>query len=484
MTRFKYPVLIVILCYLSRIPFLTGPNLFLDGDECITALMARMLMEGRDCSLFFWGQDYGLAIFEVLAIIPFYLFLGYTTLAVKLGALSLWTLGTVFLYKSFTIAPKGNNIVSFLLTCLFIVFPSWIVFSTKAWAGTVTAFTVSSLLFYIIIGSTVSSSYAGNILIGILTALVFEAQRMWLAGILPVLLYKVIKDRSYTMASGGLIAFLSCYLGFYLYKQHIIVTRYAPISLPKQEHLHMLATRFPDYLLHSLEGNYYFNNYYGTSRSSHILALLLTISFFIVFIVGLYQLFFAKKKNYLFAFASGFTVLCYAYNFLSYTAEGRYLLPVTSFTLLSLSLLAGDYSRKKIFVPVLLTLTGIGIVSAFSFHNYAERSKDYKRSVLGTISYCKSHHINYTFCTECMLPWQIVFYSDMKIYSRMPFQPARYQPISDSVDAAYKKGLKTALLIYCNDTAGITVNICKNIGELSISENPPVNELRKRFDLK
>ncbi|MEZ5283502.1 MAG: hypothetical protein R2712_01585 [Vicinamibacterales bacterium] len=49
---------------MSRLPQLLSPHLFLDGDEAVIGLMARHVADGRALPLFFYGQNYGLALFE------------------------------------------------------------------------------------------------------------------------------------------------------------------------------------------------------------------------------------------------------------------------------------------------------------------------------------------------------------------------------------------------------------------------------------
>src|SRR6476661_7278135 len=81
--------IIIAACFLSRLPLLLDPELILDGDECIVAMMAKAAYTGKGFPMFFYGQNYGFAFIEILSILPFYMLLGVGTYAVKLAMLSL-----------------------------------------------------------------------------------------------------------------------------------------------------------------------------------------------------------------------------------------------------------------------------------------------------------------------------------------------------------------------------------------------------------
>ena len=68
--------LIIAMCFVSRIPVLTSPNMLLDGDESIVGLMAKHLYDGKAFPLYFYGQRYGLSPVEEFFILPFYATMG------------------------------------------------------------------------------------------------------------------------------------------------------------------------------------------------------------------------------------------------------------------------------------------------------------------------------------------------------------------------------------------------------------------------
>src|SRR5690349_23836996 len=86
----------IVAIVLSRLPQWFGGQLVPDGDECVVALMAKHLAEGRDLSVFFWGQRYGLAIFESGTAAAAFRLFGPSDAALKGAMLFLWSVGWIF----------------------------------------------------------------------------------------------------------------------------------------------------------------------------------------------------------------------------------------------------------------------------------------------------------------------------------------------------------------------------------------------------
>jgi hypothetical protein len=149
-SRFGTALLIILVCFLTRLPLLLSPELILDGDECVIAMMAKHTIEGKSAPLFFYGQNYGFAFFEVLLSALFFLLLGYKTIAVKLAILSLWTTGLVFFYLALRRVAANPKWLDLIVALLLLASPAWLVFSMKAYGGYVTAFTLSNIILWMI----------------------------------------------------------------------------------------------------------------------------------------------------------------------------------------------------------------------------------------------------------------------------------------------------------------------------------------------
>ena len=479
----KYPIAIIILMtLLTRIPLLLSPYLLLDGDECVVGMMARTLYEGHNFSLFFWGQKYGFALIEIAAILPFYFILGYCTLAVKIGILSLWTFGTIFLYKTLVIICKNID-DAFLLIVVFICQPAWFVWSMKACAGYTTAFLLGNILLYMILCKKHLKKGWFYIVLGLITELIFESQRLWLAGIMPFVVYLLLQEKSVKKTALFIVSFCVLFLLFYWYKQTQIIEAYhVDIAWPNYSEFKIRTERFLEYLFNALHGDYYFSMFNNPNFFNAALAGVLTLGFFVVFVAGIYNLLFAKEKNWLFVTSALFVPLTFCYTLLTITKEGRYLLPVSGFMLIALGILLKGYVPPKAAKVATGILMLIGIGSCISFYSFNEISKEYKKSVLSTINYLKVNNIHYTYSTDCMLPYQVIFYSNEEIMCRMPFQPARYQPYSDVVDSAFDSGAKVAILQYQNEKQNMSFRFDKKTPDIAICINPPITEMWKGIE--
>lgn len=479
----RYPIAaLIVICLLSRIPLLLSPYFFLDGDECIIGLMAKHLYEGKELFLFFWGQNYGLAIVEIIAILPFYLLLGYTTLAVKLGIFSVWIVGVVFLYKTL-IAVTNNNAASFTVTVFFVLFPAWGNWCMKASGGYVAAFMLSNLLLYLLFSKHFKKGTGFFLIAGLLLELVFESQRLWLIGLLPLTIYALRKEVSLIKGALLLLSAVLTWILLYKYKEHMQIMHTAPLTLPDVNEVLWYITRFPEYLYHSFCGDYYFNQFPNHDLFITIMSAIGCVLFFAFFLIGIYCLF-KSNKNYLFLISLVFIPATIGYNFLSYMMEGRYLIPVAGFLCIPLVLLIKEQVRHRLFKPVFILSSIIGLGACINFYNFCEGPRAYKKSVLQTIDYLNRNDVRYTYSTDCMMSYQIIFYSGEKIFSRMTGQPARYQAYSDAVDSAFDNHAKVAILQYGNFDQGMHFTFDKKTPIISICIDPPIYEMWKAIEFR
>ncbi|MFT5053369.1 MAG: hypothetical protein ACI97X_000379 [Oceanospirillaceae bacterium] len=93
----RFPALefaLVLTCVIiARLPYLLSDHVFFDGDEALLGIMARDLWHLDAFPVYFYGQRYGLAIFEVVATTLFIPFFGSSVLTLKLGGMLLMAVG-------------------------------------------------------------------------------------------------------------------------------------------------------------------------------------------------------------------------------------------------------------------------------------------------------------------------------------------------------------------------------------------------------
>jgi len=473
---------VIILCFITRLPQLISPHLFLDGDECVVATMAKHLYEGKDFSIFFWGQKYGFTIIETLFILPFYALLGFSTLAVKSGILCLWTIGIIFFYKTIRLIVKDNAILCFIIVLFLITSPAWGVWSMKARGGYSTAFTLSSVSLFLLFAENLKPQIR-FFLFGVFIALISESQVFFLVGLLPLFFYNVIfqKQLKYTLVS--LIVIVIVFTILYFYKQSIKSTYTPFLSVPDETIWMERVARFPSYLLKSLQGQYYFSFFQPADFFTVVSSYIFTIGFFSLMVLGIYHLFTDFKKYKHFIVSSFFTVGVLAYSCFTAQEEGRYLLPVPLFIIVSFALYIKNVSIKKNSWIPLAAINAIGLIGLITLYNFQFETNK-KQSIQELIAYLRKHDLKYTYATDCMLPWYITFYSNEKLLSRMPFIPGRYDEYHRIIDSAYFAGAPTAVIGYKRNPLEMHLKNLNYTSDFFIGINPPKEELLKVFYIK
>lgn len=468
------------LCLLSRLPLLLDSGLIMDGDECVVALMAKHVYLGEGLPVFFWGQNYGFSLIEVLFILPFYYLLGFTTIAVKLAMLSLWSIGVIFLYKAMVAANKENRSFAFLLIILFILSPTWSKWSMEARGGYLTAFTFTSVTLYLLYTQAFINRQLKYLLIGVLVYLVYIAQPFWLVGLLPLLLYQIIKEQKITSAVLSLLAIIATY-----FLIQVINTEHQNIYTAKSTFVpwEMLnnITRFPEYLYKALQGYYFFAWYKEATALHRIYAGIFTALVFILWLIGILHLFIRRKGFGLFIAATIFIPLTLLYSLSSKEMEGRYLLPVMGFTLLAMYFYY-DQLRIQIYVRSLVAaLIAICVLTTSVYPKYFEGPSN-KKDLTATLAHLKKHDIRNLYATNTMLPWEVMFYSDEKILCRMFYFPGRYPKYDTAVDMAYYSGENTAVIGYWRQYAGLDLDSLDFEHHYFISRDPDKEMLEKAFE--
>ncbi len=198
-------VLGVFLIPLSRAPQVLVGNTVPDGDECIVGLMAKHMLEGKRFPVFFYGQNYGLAFFEAGTAALFFWVFGMSGASLKAAMLVLWGLGWLFLVLAVRRLAK-NTTAACIAAFALILCPAWGAFSMKARGGMVTAFVFTYLSLWIVAQLYDDSRprRAACVAIGVSAGLVCLAQPIWILGLVPFLLFLVLRRRK--ISDGVLIA--------------------------------------------------------------------------------------------------------------------------------------------------------------------------------------------------------------------------------------------------------------------------------------
>lgn len=442
-----------------------GMGTFLDGDEAIMGLMAKHFGEGKGITLFFYGQSYGFSLIEVFMIRLFYFVFGIGPVAIKLAMLTLWSIGVIFMYKTLKVYAKGRNeILVILITFAMIFSPAWMVWSMKARGGYTTAFTLSWIVLYLIANIKCSKSLWQGCLIGMLLVIILEAQSLWLAGLLPFIIYHVISARSWknTLAlTGTLILFL---LLFHLpslgSSSFWIAQGYGWYYLVSE------SANVPVDLYNNLTGNYIYN----IPRPTTIVVAAGIFIFLGAVIGGLIltiRSLIRRDKDNLLIYISAISVIgCFAYLFIIDTSHPRYALPFSGFALLFLYFVFNKLDTIKLQFAI---VTPIILFGAFSIGLAGKMHVDNPDEIIKTKNELLDKHLNYVYCEGGLLQWQLTYYSDEKIKARHYTLVDRYQPYVEAVDSAF-----------WNDSPNVGLVVWGEHGTINVIPNPTLGELQDR----
>lgn len=472
---------IIALCIISRIPMLTSPNMVLDGDESIVGLMAKHLFEGKELPIYFYGQRYGLTIIEELFILPFYVFLGVTGLAVKLGVLSLWTIGVIFFYKTCEALNKKNVFIPLLLTLLLIICPAWTEWSMKARGGYVTAFTLSAVTTYLLCIER-KRGLVFYTLIGLLLVLVYESMSLWMPFLVLLTIYKLAKEFSFSKIVALCASIVLLLVCLRLYKTTLYDFHQFDPILPAGEWLNNVS-RIPAFLYHSLHGYHYF----FTSYEPGIFQVVFAAIFFIItfFAIALGLVLSVRKKAIDFHLLV-FTIPVIGSLLITIVApytNFRFLLPVTAAVLLLVQLLLNRLRLSALYMIPACVMIVSGSISLFTFRNFKFTVMN-EDNITEVAQYLKSRNIRYVYSQHIYLAWQLIFYSEEDIICRDVSKLGRVPQYHLMIDNALKDGKKTALIGVKDDYFGLDIKDPVFIDLIYIKEDMPIEQLAQNFAIQ
>jgi len=428
-------LIIFSLCIISRLPQLLSPNLFLDGDESIVGLMAKHFSEGKGIPYFFYGQSYGFSLIEVLVIRIFYSILGVSDIAIKISMLLLWTLGIIFFYKTLKqLGPINNAWASFLVTVLFIFAPAWAIWSMKARGGYITSFTLTSLITYLLFNKKLNKSMSVLFLIGFLMVVIYQSQPLWLAGLIPIVIYHLFQLKQFRS-----ILFLCAGMAISILLFNFLKADLSSFWSPKIPSLSNLSfeslTTIPNQIYQNLSGSYNYKKFIQPNIITNVLALITILFIFIALALTIFYFIKGRKVSSLFYVFSISVICTISYPSLINDRSPRYLLPLYGYVSLVFFALIMNSKHKKLIETIFFVTILLGVISMYTFkdHKYEQANK---HELLTLIDELESRNIHHVYSKDGLLQWQIIFYSNEQIIARYFSNTDRYPKYIELVDNA------------------------------------------------
>lgn len=426
-------LLLVLLALVSRLPQLLSPELLLDGDEAVLGMMARHLAAGGSWPVFFYGQHYGLSLFEAAAGALMFALFGAQAVALKLGMLLLWTGGVLAYHRAFRALLPAAPGMALLLAVTLCLCPAWAVWSMKARGGYITAFTLSGLLCWLLLGTAPALDRLRWLLAGVLLATIGAAQALWLPGLAPLVLWRCWQARVRRAAPGLIAGAALTYALWFWAADQPTASIWSPPGGSGIAELFTVVPALPARLLDHLCGAYYLHRVLPCPGGAQVAALLMALLAALGLLCVMFRQWRRRAADLSLALALGGLATLLAT--LPVNGYGpRYLLPFTALLLLLLAVLWGDGRRQRwlrgaLLVCCLSSAAGLWQFRSFSFQPGGAAA------VQTLVDELQRRGIRAVFSHDGLLQWQILFYSDERIVSRSTGSRDRYPPYVATANA-------------------------------------------------
>lgn len=473
--------LLIVVCTLIRLPQLLNPEIALDGDEAVHGIMIKHIIAGKEFPIYFKGQSYGLTLFESLFSLPLCYIFGVTTFTIKFSHLLFWVIGAVFFYKALTNLNKTDNqYIPFVLSMILITMPAWGIWSMKARGGYITAFTLTSTVLYMLTNPRLRKTYIFYLVIGILCGVIYEAQKLWLIGLIPVLIVltgysgKLVKNMLLssvgTVTSIGVLSLSKPYLPY----------GHKPVLIGTSAEYYENIKRIPEYIYSVLHGKYYLGLLHPvnvfTALSSYIAIIILIILLLACAILITKN----RRKNLLFFSAIVSIIITISYTPAARYLEPRFLLPLPALVLLAVQLLINELKKVKYVLGVGTATVAIGLIATITFWNF-QAGRASRTAIYQTINYLKQHNTRYVFTTYTILDFQLIFYSDEEIIARSAWPPGRFPEYFTEVNEAFYTKQNIAVIGHPHEYFNMALEVSYPTDELFVAINPPPEQLQIGF---
>lgn len=441
---------------LTRWPLLTGESGAPDGDECVVGLMGLHLLERGEFSLFFWGQQYGLAGVEAASAALCFKLFGVSVTALKVSALLLWTVGWLFttLATRRWLGTRAGCVAAVLL----VFAPAWAVWSMKARGGYITGFALTGLSWWLLalMHHDKRRQFIKAILLGVCMALAYFAQPVWALALAPFYLLLVWRRRRVADVVGILLGLVptAALLAIVAARQSAI---WSPPVFEEPAGLAALSSISARAWVHLSGACYYYE-----SLPAGFFTCVSATMWFAAVLLGILLLLRPPRRlaargvvmavavALLLLLATNFGVSIKWYAF-------RYLLPLSGLAVVSLAWVLGEGVRPArrtapLSALVLVLFIGSGLFSFRDLRNLSHAGSiptpevTNREALDSLITGLLNNDMRHVYSTEDTLQWTLMFMSGERIKARWQRLHDRMPGLPTEVDHALFSGQRVALI--------------------------------------
>lgn len=464
-----------VLILLTRLPQFFGDMLFPDGDECIVALMAKHILDGKGFPLFVYGAPYGFAVFETLPAALFYKIFGVSVVSLKTAVLCLWTTGWIFFVL--TLWRLAGSRIAVIGGLLLLFSPAWGAMSLKAWGTHVTAFTAMNLSLWMMAGIYRSKDDCKitALLSGCAITIVILSNPIWFIAVFPfvvLLLYERKKTSDVVFMVIGALGLAMIILLVKLANGGI-EHHWVPLIFKDWNILEAIRL-LPERVWVVMSGAYFLTDKLDAGKGTVFAAGIWTILSLLFLGWSAAGLFRKDPASFL---IRGFIGVIYstlaASLFINNEVFGyRYFLPLISAFIALIAIGIDRLWNKgkgvKVSAQVLLgILICTAVVSLSEFRNLSssgtppEARVGEAKAIETLTGYLLIQGINSVYSYDRMLHWQIMFASKEAIKARWFHPSDRYPEYPRAVDKAFASNNRVALVGYSDQMASLAKYLVK-----------------------
>lgn len=457
----------LLLIVVVRLPQLSPDRVVLDGDEAVLGLMARHAAAGRVLPLFFYGQSYGLSVFEAGVAGAFFRLFGPSATALKVATLMLWCTG--WLFFALAVRRLSGRTVACWAAVLLALAPAWGAWSMMARGGYVTAFSLTGFCFWVLVCIRGSGHRrtARAFLLGAGLGLLGLAQVIWLLAFAPlaaVLLWERRRAGETLVlllgaaASAGGVFLLTLATGG-------LSTYWEPQIFRDPDLWHSLVA-IPERMWVHLSGAYYYASRTESGPFTTAAALGWCLAFLIAGGLLIQRLCRGGRTGasdgehsrmagavfvaMLLVLAASVPMRMDGFNY-------RYFLPLAAYLTLYLSIelprhLAGS-DRARVFILPLLVLIALSSAGALvetgrfaRSGTLAEASAANHAARRALISELETNGVGHAYCLHPTFQWNLIFESGEKVIARWMDPVDRVPDYPLAVDRALHEGRPVAVV--------------------------------------
>lgn len=299
----------------------------------------------------------------------------------------------------------------------------------KARGGYLSAFLLGAVFLWLLFRE--GKSTIAWLALGLVTALVYYCQPLWLPGLFCFLAYEVLELKAYKK----LLFFLSGVAPIAVVLE-IVKANSCNMWAPKVFTSKPNVANAVSMLYSDLHGYCYLDDVFPAPLSARIFAVLFMAIIVMLVIAAVYYLLTDCVNRKLFIFSVLAVLLTFFYSLFITGHPSRYLLPITGFGLLALFFFLKDLKSINVLTLPSAILVFVGLMAVFSFRNFSFMPYS-KAQLRSCCNYLEEHKLYYVFSNDVPQEWQIMFYSGEKIICRESDSVNRYPGYTRAVTRAY-----------------------------------------------